>query len=233
MIRVIESVPYVYGEKSRDFQALARTLDAVYNYSRMAIDCMTNYALTENGDDSLLELLARTLGFEPKHHYSSATLRSICSAFKTIMFHKGTKSAIEETVRALLRAQNIEADYYVDITNKDNNDNEVREVQIYLAYPGESVDLTMIDDVLEYILPVGYTYVINKTGITTYNALQQIGMKDSANWNAFDDVDLGAISYNQNKNNLSNINNMDPNKLTPAIGQDTIVSIAQDKSEKE
>ena len=32
---------------------------------------------------------------------------------------------------------------------------------------------------------------------------------------------------------LSNINNMDPNKLTPAIGQDTIVSIAQDKSEKE
>ena len=74
------------------------------------------------------------------------------------------------------------------------------------------------------VLPDDQKLIISIARVIRAGFLQQ---------NAFDDIDLGAISYNQNKNNLSNINNMDPNKLAPAIGQDTIVSIAQDKSEKE
>lgn len=75
MIDLLKFSPYTYGSRSRDYQAIARAENGVYNFAKMSTDSMANSMLYENTDDRLLELLAKTLGFEAKHNYSAPTLR--------------------------------------------------------------------------------------------------------------------------------------------------------------
>ncbi len=206
MIDLLKFSPYTYGSRSRDYQAIARAENGVYNFAKMSTDSMANSMLYENTDDRLLELLAKTLGFEAKHNYSAPTLRGICSAFKTICKHKGTKTSIEEAVRVLLRSQNLDIDYYVEV-NQEN-----REIEIFLAYPdSDTINLTVIDDILEYILPVGYVYVIYTSGVNRKFATEEIIVSNKADKEMVSDFELDKVTYSE-----------DINEIKPYVGQDSV-----------
>lgn len=152
IIKTKDITPSVYSKESRDFQLIGRLYDAVFNSVKMSIDSMTNEPLSKHSDERFLDLVARTLGFESKHNYNIENLHALCSSFKKIMFHKGTELAIEEAINMLLKAQNIDKFYFKNI------DKVNKTVIIYI--PQELKDVVLLEDLMNYILPAGFTYEI-------------------------------------------------------------------------
>jgi len=159
MIKVSNQVPQAYTDESRDFQLLEHLFDAVANGSRAGIDGMRQ----QNGmheDSRLLRLSACTLGFSPRHAYSDRDLLYLCETFKDIVRKKGSKTAIDYAVNMLMRAQNIRGDHSVDVVNCSTDGSIVYKITV--SVPSELTDVSMLDDLFDYILPAGYVYSINR-----------------------------------------------------------------------
>ena len=149
MLRTKELVPEIYYNQSRDFQFIGRLFDIVFNYSKNNIDLMSN------DDVKLLNLLARTLGFETKHQYNTEDLQAICNVFIDLVRAKGSYESIKNACKTLISVQNISG--YLDVVDdKDENGNKLYTLSIYI--PGELTDLILLEDLFNYILPAGYDY---------------------------------------------------------------------------
>lgn len=145
MIKLQELTPSVYYEQSRDFQFIGRLYDIVLNYVKTNADNLYTLPIGKNMDEKLLNLLAFTLGFQSKHHYNSKQLLAICSVLPLILKHKGSLNAILIAVNSILYAEGI--DQALDYEFKNNN------LVLYLS-PDLS-DLTLLKDIMVYILPAG------------------------------------------------------------------------------
>ena len=165
MINTYYQLPEVYYKESRDFQVLGRVYDIIFNYLKTSIDTIYHNPLDKSTDKNLLDLLACTLGFETKHNYDINQLYAICSSFSEILKVKGTKKSIELTVKALLNSQGIDKKPEVAFDRANNH-------QINIFIPSGLVDTTLLQDVLEYILPVGLTYcIINSVNIENSDSI--------------------------------------------------------------
>lgn len=145
MIKLQELTPSVYYEQSRDFQFIGRLYDIVLNYIKTNADNLYTLPIGKNMDEKLLNLLAFTLGFQSKHHYNSKQLLAICSVLPLILKNKGSLNAILIAVNSILYAEGI--NQALDYEFKDNN------LVLYLS-PDLS-DLTLLKDIMIYILPAG------------------------------------------------------------------------------
>lgn len=145
MIKLQELTPSVYYEQSRDFQFIGRLYDIVLNYVKTNTDNLYTLPIGKNMDEKLLNLLAFTLGFQSKHHYNSKQLLAICSVLPLILKNKGSLNAILIAVNSILYAEGI--NQALDYEFKDNN------LVLYLS-PDLS-DLTLLKDIMVYILPAG------------------------------------------------------------------------------
>ena len=145
MIKLQELTPSIYYEQSRDFQFIGRLYDIVLNYIKTNADNLYTLPIGKNMDEKLLNLLAFTLGFQSKHHYNSKQLLAICSVLPLILKHKGSLNAILIAVNSILYAEGI--NQALDYEFKDNN------LVLYLS-PDLS-DLTLLKDIMVYILPAG------------------------------------------------------------------------------
>lgn len=145
MIKLQELTPSVYYEQSRDFQFIGCLYDIVLNYVKTNADNLYTLPIGKNMDEKLLNLLAFTLGFQSKHHYNSKQLLAICSVLPLILKHKGSLNAILIAVNSILYAEGI--NQALDYEFKDNN------LVLYLS-PDLS-DLTLLKDIMIYILPAG------------------------------------------------------------------------------
>ena len=145
MIKLQELTPSIYYEQSRDFQFIGRLYDIVLNYIKTNADNLYTLPIGKNMDEKLLNLLAFTLGFQSKHHYNSKQLLAICSVLPLILKHKGSLNAILIAVNSILYAEGI--NQALDYEFKDNN------LVLYLS-PDLS-DLTLLKDIMIYILPAG------------------------------------------------------------------------------
>ena len=103
----------------------------------------------------MLDLLAKTLGFNSKHNYNTDDLVTLCNTFITILRDKGSLTSINEAVTALLNAQHIEEKFLV-VDSIDDYNKKTHSVDIYV--PKELTDLILLEDLFDYILPAGYTY---------------------------------------------------------------------------
>lgn len=158
-IRTRTQVPSVYSSRSRDFQLLSCILDLVFNSSKNYSDMISSMTLHNHVDTKLLDLLSKTVGFDVKRVYDANDLYTLCSTFKSIIKEKGTKKSIEDCVRVLLKAQNINKDFEVVIDNDyDAETSEGYTVSIFI--PKELKDIALLEDMLDYVLPTGYTFSI-------------------------------------------------------------------------
>jgi hypothetical protein len=162
MIKTQRQVPDYYYNESRDFQLLGRIFEAVFNHSKTGTDTIGNTPLSSNYDDSLVDLITKTVGFESKRKYDIPNLLALVNSFKGILKIKGTKKSIEDCVRVLLKAQNITEKFEVVIDSSSVETSEEivynREVQIYI--PKEVRDVALLEDMLDYVLPAGFNYII-------------------------------------------------------------------------
>lgn len=186
MIDVYRSTPQIYYDNSRDFQFIARTLEALANHCKTAADMVVDSPFDSNTDVKLLPLLAKTLGFDGSHRYSDVEFRAICSSFVEIMRSKGTFKAIRKTVELFMTAKGVSGDYEVGYDDADKT-------TIIVRIPSEIIDTTLLEDVFDYILPAGMNYVISYSssravvsGKGTYS--------DKAKGYVFGSGDLGVVT---------------------------------------
>lgn len=146
MIRLQDLVPNVYYEKSRDFQFIGRLFDIVLNSVKTNSDTLYNLPSGKNKDERLLNLLAFTLGFQPKHHYNSKQLEAICSVLPLVIKNKGSLNAIIIATNAILHAEGLTQSLSYSIAPRES-------ITLYL--PTQLSDLTLLSDLMNYILPAG------------------------------------------------------------------------------
>ena len=194
MIRLQDLVPAIYYDKSRDFQFIGRLYDIVLNHIKTNADLLYDLPNGKNKDKRLLNLLALTLGFQTKHTYNSKQLEAICSVLPLIMKNKGSLMAIVIATNALLHAEGLtQALDYKVIPNKS----------IILYLPAELSDLTLLTDLMDYILPAGIYCEVIKELKSTYTIETTITTRDTVIYK----TDTTGKAWNKllNKDELMNI----------------------------
>lgn len=205
MLKTKNLVPEVYYNHSRDFQFLGRTLDVLFNYSKMNADLMLGLPLSNNADDKMILLTASSLGFDTRHNYNTRDLKNICSVFADLVKNKGTKGAIERAVKTLMNAQNISGSLLVTI------DNSTYTVKIFIPYGLK--DLVLLEDLFDYILPAGYDYRFIYGASGEYGIDNTTGVQSNVTLMDVDDSLIGRITrpaYNDKRPDDST-NNIDEN----------------------
>lgn len=165
MIKLEELTPEVYYQQSRDFQYLGRLFDLVLNSTKTNSDVIYDIPKSDAAGSKLIDLLALTLGFKTVHEYNIKQLANVCSIFQTILRNKGTKYAIDLACTAILNAEGITDEHYVNIKEGTN-------VQIFM--PWSVSDLNLLKDLLDYILPAGVTCEIARTTMRADNIAKTI-----------------------------------------------------------
>ena len=170
MIKLQDYTPEVYYKSSRDFQFIGRLYDLVLNYVKTNADSIYYNPLSDNSNQGMTELLALTLGFRSKYHYTTKQLRAICSIFSYALKNKGNVRSILAVCNALLRAEGISQDARYELY--DNN------TSINIIVSQDFPDVMILSDVLSYLLPAGMNYTITKELTLSGDASTNLGTTD-------------------------------------------------------
>jgi hypothetical protein len=159
MLRLQKYTPEIYYERSRDFQLLGRLYDVALNSAKTNAD-MIKYGLPfhDKSPQELLNLLAMTLGFKPKHQYSQEQLLAICSVFPEILRNKGNFKAVLLIGEVILKAEGIVGNVkclmqYDPALNRDLP-------VLRIIVPEKLAETALFYDLLEYVVPSGVTVEI-------------------------------------------------------------------------
>lgn len=204
MIRLQDLTPSVYYDKSRDFQFIGRLYDIVLNHIKTNTDLLYDLPSGKNKDKRLLNLLALTLGFQTKHNYNSKQLEAICSVLPLIMKNKGSLMAMIIATNALLHAEGLTQalDYHIE---------PGKSITLYL--PADLSDLTLLSDLMDYILPAGIYCEFVKELRSTYQVETIITTEDVVTYETDNTTKAWNKMLTQEElNNLGRGNQIDKDK---------------------
>ena len=162
VFRLQHNVPEIYVNESRDFQLCGRLYDIVFNYVKTNVDLMENFPINAHTDSKLIELLARTLGFNNKLNYRNDDLNAICNVFISLMRDKGSLRSIKSLVRTILNVSDINKNHFVSM----NTASKYPLIEIHVPDVVSNSEIKLLEDVLEYILPIGVCYDIRTTKVS-------------------------------------------------------------------
>ena len=194
MIKTRDLVPGVYYNESRDFQVLGRTFEILFNYIKTNTDLMEGIPFSKNCDIHLLSLLATSLGFSNKRNYSKEELSTLCSSFIGLLRIKGTRTAIQQAINLMLHAHNI---------NKIASVEQESDFNFNIYIPQELEDITILEDIFEYILPCGFTYNFINAELGEQFLGAMVTTKDRVAYRLFDNTINGNIGLIAKENNIN------------------------------
>ncbi len=180
MIKTENLTPEIYYQMSRDFQLLGRLYDIVLNSTKTDVDLLYNLPIGINSNLDNLDLLAMTLGFVPKHKYNAKHLKAVCSVLPLIMRNKGSLQSIIILVNTILHVEGIkETVECFEKTHLDDNNKIVKDHSVVIAVPDKLQDLSLIYDLLDYLLPAGISYELMLVFTVKINGKTELGYKDT------------------------------------------------------
>ena len=186
-MRFDKMVPEIYYKESRDFSYVGRVVEVLLNYMRTNAELVGQYPINNSdASSSMIELMATTLGFESKHKYQNKDLISLCSVFALLLRNKGNRKSIEDAITTLMRSQGIDDTFSIEA-----DPNEDYKYVIYV--PQKLNDIVLLEDIYEYILPVGWNYTIRmlSSGSGTYS--ESVSMKEDINVQLLQSYQLGQV----------------------------------------
>ena len=202
MIKLQDYTPDVYYRESRDFQFIGRLYDLVLNYSKTNVDLLYDIPLTDNTDDQFISLLGMTLGFRPKHKYTSKHLRAVCSVLADVFRNKGTLKAVTLVCNAIFNAEGITNTSSYKLIDEDGrtvgDDNFKNITGLVLYVPTEVSDNNLLNDLFDYILPAGMSADVIK--LVTFDTPINTALEAGSNA-----VLVGNQQYRHNLLNGTNI----------------------------
>lgn len=167
MIRLQDYTPEIYYKQSRDFQVLGRLYDVVLNSVKTNSDSLYYLPIADSTMQTrMLDLLAYTLGFTAKHQYSNTQLAAVCSIFSSLLKLKGSISAIQLLGDTLLSSEGI--------TEKFSCTSDGPVLQLYV--PTALSSTSLLNDLLDYLLPAGMTCNIIRVSTVSLSAVTEINV---------------------------------------------------------
>ncbi len=165
MIDIIKQTPKEFSNLSRDYQVIARLYSALFNYSKLYIDDLSVW--DSNIDNKLVTLRAKTLNFDAKHNWDLDELEAVTSCFKYLIRKKGSSECFRYCVNILLRSLGLSS-----VLNEQNITIDQDNYMVIVRADVTNLTSGVIEDLLEYLLPAGWTYrVIKYTSYTSGNDL--------------------------------------------------------------
>lgn len=168
LIRLQEKVPYIYVEKSRDFQLLCRAYDTALNQVKFDIDTMPFILSSRECRNSVLPLLQTKMGFQTNMDLDSESLRYILDAFPDMIRYKGSLLGIKRAINTWLKTISLETQVYIDVFNildgpySGNTIGgyigqiEIPQYTVAIGVSGNPRDYSILQEILKYIIPAGY-----------------------------------------------------------------------------
>lgn len=186
-MKVEKLLPEVYYKESRDFAYVGRLIEFALNYMKSAADCIDNNLKSEYENSNLIDLWIDTLGFDSKHVYTNRDLVILASAFYDLLQNKGNIRSIELAIRLILNAQGIR----IDLTDNELCVFDTKKMELQVNVPDNVTDLILIEDIFNYILPVGVVYKFIRVGGNNAKHLTkvQLNTKSSSIVSAIVDTD--------------------------------------------
>lgn len=172
MIKLEDMTPNIYYNKSRDFQYIGRLYDIVLNAVKTDSDTIDYINDAATCDSTLLNLLAMTLGFKARRLYNTVQLRAICCVLSRILKAKGSIKAVTIACDAILAAEGLKETADYSFTGSH--------LKIFLPY--SLSDISLIEDLFDYILPAGLSCTIIRELKVTRDALTTIGIAHDVYW---------------------------------------------------
>ena len=165
MTQLVKEVPYVYVAESRDFQVLLRTYTLTLNYLSFFIDSLRNVSDTKRCLSNTLHWLKTRLGFFCDDSLNTDILRKVLIAFPDIMKWKGSLKGILLATILYTNIYNINTNISVEYDKESGI--------IYIFSDVGFEDVTLLEEILKYIIPTGvivkYMYTdIDTTTSNTY-----------------------------------------------------------------
>lgn len=157
MINIKNQIPSIYYDASRDFQVLGHLYEVVLNYIKTNADMLYQLPNGIDTDTRTTELLAMTLGFKLRRNYDKAQLAALVSIFPKLLKIKGTIGAVNLAGNALVKASGVPGEFTSEINNQ-----KILTIKI----PIELSDITLLLDLLPYILPFGIRVSVIRTTVT-------------------------------------------------------------------
>jgi len=202
-INIEESVPEIYVSESRDFQLLCRLYNCIVNGVKFNIDSILGVIDTDTCNSKLLELLQSKLGFFSDKTFYSDDLRYILKAFPYIIKNKGSKKAIEQTLALYLKINHVNTEVRIDIVNNSIDDESYT---INIGIESTLKDLTVLNEVLKYVIPSGYKIKyyfytgvpMNELCITNRSNINAVQISDLVNSH------LGDTTYSGTNSDIEN-----------------------------
>lgn len=155
MIKTENLVPQVYYKDSRDFQFIGRLYDIIFHYMKNTSEIVGKLRAGLD-DKDFIDLPLLTVGLQIKHNYDYKQAQNLVSCFQTILRNKGSLKGIKLLVSAILNAEGIPLLENSVIVVKDTDDKQL--INIYVSQKVK--DITLIYDILDYIIPVGMSFRI-------------------------------------------------------------------------
>ena len=157
LLRFDEMVPEVYIKESRDFQVLTRLFTLGLNQAKYNADSIQFLNDPTYVNNRLLTLLQQKVGFYTDRDFFDDAIRKVCKMFYALVRHKGSTTAIIEAIGIFFRVTGADSDAYIDIQNNTHDD---RAYTVNIGLHVSVRDISLLEELLKYILPCGYRYTI-------------------------------------------------------------------------
>ena len=189
MINNRYNVPEIYAAKSRDFQVYLRLLDVIVNSTKYDTDKLSDLFDPKVCNDRVLDMLCTTLNFRPKIKFPDDDLRIILSGFGGLIRNKGTAVGLRQAISLVMKTQELNVPYVVMIKNKEyryeGNEEALsgsEKVDVDMARAkvdylinlelDEEINRTYLNELLEYVKPIGYTVDVYSASRSTFEMSQ-------------------------------------------------------------
>lgn len=194
MIKTQLLTPEVYYKESRDFQLFGRLYDSVFNYLKTEIDLIKTFPLNNNQDTSFVELLLETLGFRNLREYQTNQLLALASIWVKIIKNKGSLQAIKSVVNLILRTENITNPARIEL---DTVHQKMPTVVIKIKDVISSEEFSLLEEVLNYILPVGTAYTIQNVSVLDSFTPMTITLEENTSSTQVKREDISSLAKGQ------------------------------------
>ena len=192
MIKTQKLVSEVYYKESRDFQFFGRLYDVVFNYLKTEIDLINTFPLKNTQDTSFVELLLKTLGFKKIREYQINQLLPLASIWIDLIKNKGSLTAIENLIQLILRAENITGDYSIEF--ESDRAGTLPTIIIKIRDLISSQESALLEEALNYIMPIGMTYIIQDVSILDSFTPMDITMEENLSANTINRKDISRLA---------------------------------------
>lgn len=188
--RIQDNVPQVYVAESRDFQMLCNVFDLMNNGVKFDIDTIKSLSDSIRCPERLIKYLQHKLGFYSNVKMSDDTLRTILKCFPYLVKLKGSRRGVVESICVFLTTLGINGKQKIEVNNHNTNDGPCGNYVIVLNIEHKSLDVTILKEILRYILPTGY--------IVKYSFFQSVDLLPTITENSdivnitFVDANLGS-----------------------------------------